>query len=61
MTQLSEYGVGRQCDDGSADSLATAICAVAKEFSRLAAEARVKAGQSQEHFSVEHFRQTLVS
>jgi glycosyltransferase involved in cell wall biosynthesis len=58
-SQLSEYGVGAGCDDGSADSLATAICGVAKEFTRLAAEARGKAGQSQEHFSVKNFRKTL--
>jgi len=58
-SQLSEYGVGAGCDDGGADSLATAICGVAKEFTRLAAEARGKAGQSQEHFSVKNFRKTL--
>ena len=60
-SQLSEFGVGRECDDGSADSLAAAIRGVAKEFTRLTAEARGKATQSAEHFSVKHFRQTLVS
>lgn len=59
--QLSEFSVGRGCDDGSSDSLATAICGAAKEFTHLAAEARGKAGQSQEHFSVKNFRKTLFS
>ena len=59
--QLSEFGVGRECDEGSADNLAAAICGVAKEFARLAAEARGKAGQALEHFSVRNFRKTLLA
>ena len=60
-SQLSEYGAGEGCEDGSAESLAAAICEVAKDFHHLAAEARAKAGQSQEHFSVKSFRKTLIS
>lgn len=59
--QLSEFGVGRGCDDGNAESLATAIRGATKEFTHLAAEARGKAGQSEEHFSVKNFRKTLFS
>jgi glycosyltransferase involved in cell wall biosynthesis len=59
--QAGEFGAAVLCDDGSADSLASAIIEASAEHSALQLLAEKKAQAAGRHFSIAGFRQIIAA
>lgn len=55
LDQAKEFGVARDCSDGSAEDLAASILDVVREFAQLRDAAKAKVLASRAHFSVKAF------